>query len=797
MTTELKLTQMQAPQVPYVMPSERLKMALERAKRCDSASGGWDFLFDELRLARWEQGALERAIRQVQEHLGVARKKTPAFPKGHVPKDPDNEDEQNLDYLNTNGSRISQLDSTGLGNTAERALADAKIEAMQEANRRRQDPEAAARKAKEDEEARARKLVEEEAERRRKQEEEELLKKQKEEEERQRREEEERERKRREEEEEARRRAAEEKRKAEEARQRALDALTLTMELVSNMDLSTPEAARESQERMGAAIREARSKGLSAADLQEAQDLLRSLVRKALAAVLEKVRAVDRTNIDVLKEAKECLSAAVEEAKAGGMTEEELAEAEWLRRKVHNKIEDLKGSIRVFCRIRPLSEKEHDEGDVTRVQVLDSMTLEVQKEVDRSHLRMNANQGPSIELQALKFGFDAVFSPGSQEEIFQDCRDLIQSVFDGYNVTIFGYGQTGAGKTHTLMGRPDAPGLGPQMIREIYDNIEKHGDRFEHQVFASMLELYRNELVDLLDENVKKVNIRTDVDGCVQMENAIDIPCPDAAMLSEVLAQGLAFRTTCATAMNSESSRSHLILSVQIVSTNRATGKQLYGKVQLIDLAGSERLKKSQVTGERQREAIDINKSLTALGDVIEALTQGHKAVPYRNHKLTQVLQDSLGNTAKTLMFVNCSPARSNVEETLASLRYATRAKRVPGPPAAAGATPSTPRGGGEASTPRGLARSKSEVCTGGSPPTPRGGGASPQQSSQPAKRCTTPRQVRASMPRSASMPRVATAGSAKGLKPSVSVSVLSNQSRGPTPARGSRPTQTSVGSQR
>merc|ERR1719440_2023796 len=129
--------------------------------------------------------------------------------------------------------------------------------------------------------------------------------------------------------------------------------------------------------------------------------------------------------------------------------------------------------------------------------------------------------------------------------------------------------------------------------------------------------------------------------------------------------------------MNSESSRSHLIQTVKIRRVNRATGHTTMGKILLVDLAGSERLKKSLVTGDVKKDSIEINKSLTALGDVLEALTQGHPAVPYRNHKLTQLLQDALGRTAKTLMFVHCSPAKSNLEETLATLKYATRAKKI------------------------------------------------------------------------------------------------------------------------
>mmetsp|Transcript_87550 Transcript_87550/g.252475 ORF Transcript_87550/g.252475 Transcript_87550/m.252475 type:complete len:621 (+) Transcript_87550:1142-3004(+) len=410
--------------------------------------------------------------------------------------------------------------------------------------------------------------------------------------------------------------------------------------------------------------------------------------------------STDRTSIEALRLAKEKLTMVTQAARADGMPEQELVEPERLRRKMHNTIEDLKGSIRVFCRIRPLSHREASAGELPGVQALDSMTLEVDRGAASSFAR-SASQSlaPSEDdVFTSQFSFDAVFSPGTQEEIFQDCRDVIRSVFDGYNATIFAYGQTGAGKTHTLLGRPDDPGLAPQMIAEIYSVIDRERERFDRQVTASMLELYRNDLVDLLDGSVKQVNIRTDPEGGVLLENAIEVDCRCADDLSELLQTGLKFRKTAETKMNSESSRSHLILTVQIASVDRDTAEETWGKVQLIDLAGSERLKKSQAVGERQKEAIDINRSLTALGDVIEALTQGHKAVPYRNHKLTQVLQDSLGNTAKTLMFVNCAPTRSNADETLASLRYASRIKRVPGA--------ATPRGGGD-TTPRGTPRSR------------------------------------------------------------------------------------------
>merc|ERR1711912_61700 len=139
----------------------------------------------------------------------------------------------------------------------------------------------------------------------------------------------------------------------------------------------------------------------------------------------------------------------------------------------------------------------------------------------------------------------------------------------------------------------------------------------------------------------------------------------------------MAARKVMATSMNAESSRSHLIFCTKIISINKETKERLQGKILIVDLAGSERLAKSQVTGDGAKEAIEINKSLTALGDVIESLTKGSKQIPYRNHKLTMLMQDSLGGRAKTLMFVTCSPASSNMTETLVSLKWATRAKKI------------------------------------------------------------------------------------------------------------------------
>jgi len=418
------------------------------------------------------------------------------------------------------------------------------------------------------------------------------------------------------------------------------------------------------------AIAKGREVGLDDAEWSEAQALLeheelKERMEAEVRVAVEDSNTVDVSNIEALREKKNVITNAIHFAKGAGVPESALLEGEACRRKIHNMIEDLKGSIRVFCRVRPLSTKETSQNDSQITERVDSMTLAVAY----GHAVVN-------------FAFDAVFTPGSQEEVFEDCKNLVQSAMDGYNVTIFAFGQTGAGKTFTMYGNSDQEGMAPRTINELFKIMKRDEARFNFTVMASMLELYQSQVVDLLTKNSPatssvKLNIRVDKGGQIQIEHLVQESVHDTQELLELLQRGKEQRAVAATAMNSESSRSHLILIITIVSVNKETRDQLRGKILLCDLAGSERLKKSESTGDVQKEAIEINKSLTALGDVIEALTKKQKQIPYRNHKLTQLMQDSLGGTAKTLMFVNCSPASSNEEETVMSLKYATRAKRI------------------------------------------------------------------------------------------------------------------------
>ena len=200
---------------------------------------------------------------------------------------------------------------------------------------------------------------------------------------------------------------------------------------------------------------------------------------------------------------------------------------------------------------------------------------------------------------------------------------------------------------------------------------------------CNLLELYRDGLIDLFSKgnlaDGEKLKIKKDANGIVYVENSVVEKSTSAKHMLQLLSSGVAKRHVASTKMNHESSRSHLVFSVKIksVATHKSGGSETIGKLTLVDLAGSERLGKTGATGDTMKEALAINKSLSALGDVISALTSGAKHIPYRNHPLTQLMSDSLGGNAKTLMFVNASPADYNVQETESSLLYAGRVKTV------------------------------------------------------------------------------------------------------------------------
>eukprot|EP00440_Ansanella_granifera_P063333 gb/GFBE01068674.1/.p1 GENE.gb/GFBE01068674.1/~~gb/GFBE01068674.1/.p1 ORF type:complete len:794 (+),score=111.61 gb/GFBE01068674.1/:1-2382(+) len=364
-----------------------------------------------------------------------------------------------------------------------------------------------------------------------------------------------------------------------------------------------------------------------------------------------------------LKEARDRCASALAEGRAAQLPEAELTTAETHRRRLHNAFQDMKGQLRVYCRVRPLLSAERKRGETEALRVLGSDRLEV-------------------KTTGAVFDFDGVFAPGSQEDIFEDCRDAAQSAIDGHNVAVFSYGQTGAGKTYTMYGTSQEEGIAQRMIREVFLQVENLGQDRAVAITGSMIELYNNHLVDLLrpvDRHGRQhppLRVQLNKDRGVQVDGLAQESSKNAEELKAIFERGLTQRSIAGHSLNSESSRSHVIFTVKLQARARC-GELVTSKLHFCDLGGCERLKKTEAEGDRRLEAIEINKSLSALGDVIEAVAGKRKHIPYRNHKLTQLLQDALGGSAKAMMYVNCSPAQSCVRETVVALQLATRAKNV------------------------------------------------------------------------------------------------------------------------
>ncbi|KAK7386595.1 hypothetical protein VNO78_26928 [Psophocarpus tetragonolobus] len=340
-------------------------------------------------------------------------------------------------------------------------------------------------------------------------------------------------------------------------------------------------------------------------------------------------------------------------------------EEQVLRKRYFNVIEDMKGKIRVYCRLRPLNEKEIAEREREILTAVDEFTVEYPWKDDKPK----------------QYLYDRVFdADATQESVFEDTRYLVQSAVDGYNVCIFAYGQTGSGKTFTIYGSDNNPGLTPRAITELFRILRRDSNKYSFSLKAYMVELYQDTLLDLLlPKNGKhlKLDVKKDSTGMVVVENVTVVSISTIEELNSIIHRGSERRHISGTQMNDESSRSHLILSIVIESTNLQSQSVARGKLSFVDLAGSERVKKSGSTGSQLKEAQSINKSLSALGDVISALSSGGQHTPYRNHKLTMLMSDSLGGNAKTLMFVNVSPAESNLDETHNSLKYASRVRSI------------------------------------------------------------------------------------------------------------------------
>lgn len=362
---------------------------------------------------------------------------------------------------------------------------------------------------------------------------------------------------------------------------------------------------------------------------------------------------------------------ACEEAQA------KLRAEETLRRKLHNQVQELKGNIRVFCRVRPSLTSDGDEVDAAKISFpdVDSDCKEVMVLGPEQKSALG-----NVTTTKNAFSFDRVFGPGSQNpEVFDEISQLVQSALDGYNVCIFCYGQTGSGKTFTMSSPKD--GMIPLAVQQIYATASELEDKgWNYEMEGTFVEVYNENLNDLLgkseDLDKKKLDIRHDnAKGKTQIVNAETMPLESPDMLESLLVRANKNRSVAATRANERSSRSHSVFILRLTGSNTITGERSEGTLNLVDLAGSERLAHSQATGDRLKETQNINKSLSCLGDVIGALGSGKENahIPYRNSKLTYLLQHSLGGNSKTLMFVMVSPMMAHLGETLTSLRFATK----------------------------------------------------------------------------------------------------------------------------
>lgn len=355
------------------------------------------------------------------------------------------------------------------------------------------------------------------------------------------------------------------------------------------------------------------------------------------------------------------------------------------RRYLHGLLQDLKGNIRVYCRIRPDDSAPHahiqctassDIGDHGKQELVISKS-------ENTVLWSRSNAKPENH----SFLFDKIFDQTStNDEIFEEWSQLVQSAVDGSKVCVFAYGQTGSGKTFTMSNRTN--GMIPLSMAKIFAELnELQTQGWSHTVEGDFVEIYNDNIVDLLSDSrsgAQRHDIKhDDAAATTSITNLVSWQIKSPEDASSLLAKANKNRATASTNINERSSRSHSVFTIKISGQNHSTGETRNGILNLIDLAGSERLNQSHATGPRLKETQAINRSLSCLGDVIHSLSRKQSGggaaahVPFRNSKLTYLLKHSLQGDSKTLMFVNISPLLKNFNETVNSLRFAAKVNQT------------------------------------------------------------------------------------------------------------------------
>ncbi|CAA7399977.1 unnamed protein product [Spirodela intermedia] len=349
------------------------------------------------------------------------------------------------------------------------------------------------------------------------------------------------------------------------------------------------------------------------------------------------------------------------------------------RKRLYNEVIELKGNIRVFCRCRPMNSEELSKGHSSVFEFDPSQDSELQI--------------LTTENSRKQFKFDHVFGPqDDQEAVFAETRPMVMSVLDGYNACIFAYGQTGTGKTFTMEGTLENRGVNYRTLEELFRVSEERSSLMRYEFFVSMLEVYNERIRDLLPENPnlpsKKLEVKQAAEGTQEVPGLVEAQTFSIDGVWELLQAGARNRSVGSTNANELSSRSHSLVRVTIRGENLMNGAKTRSHLWLVDLAGSERVGKIEVEGERLKESQFINRSLSALGDVIAALASKnpHSSLGIYSHL---PFCNFFPFICWTLMFVQISPSSADLGETLCSLNFATRVRGIEQGPARKHADPS------------------------------------------------------------------------------------------------------------
>lgn len=335
-----------------------------------------------------------------------------------------------------------------------------------------------------------------------------------------------------------------------------------------------------------------------------------------------------------------------------------------------------KKTMQIAIRIRPLNPREIRQNFQSTIKILDQHTLIFDP-------NLNNEKGETFDMKrrrtrkALCYRFDGIYDSHSRnEEIFEiSVKPLVNSILNGYNCSVFAYGATGAGKTHTMAANENGPGITCLLMKELFNNIDEMRSENTFELYMSALEVYNEQVFNLLNRSDPlklRECLNTIVIGGLEMTKIDTVE-----ELLELLSLSNRNRTQHPTDANAESSRSHAIFQVHIKMMHNESGLRKHVKLSMIDLAGSERAASSKCTGQRFKEGANINKSLLALGNCICKLADGNTHIPYRDSNLTRILKDSLGGNCQTLMIANISPSYMAYEDTYNTLKYAFRARTI------------------------------------------------------------------------------------------------------------------------